>query len=108
MEKEDTNEPDFSSLNKYFRDDLGEKPEPVKVNTIIEDISISESVFRSYTYSEGNEVGTSEGYNKVEKISEEDKKKISPAKKKFLKDIEESDSLSIDTCISVGRDWGRG
>ena len=107
MEKEDLNEPDFSSLNKYFRDDEVDKPEPVKINTIVEDISISESHFVSYNYAEEDGVGVEKAFDKVEKISDEDKKKISPAKKKFIKDLEESDSLSIDTCLNVGRDWGK-
>jgi len=106
VEKGDENELDFSSLNKYFIEEGSEvaKPEPVKVNVITEDVSISESSFVSYNYAEEDGVGVEKAFDKVEKISDADKKKISPAKKKFLKDLDEADSLTVDTCTSVGQD----
>jgi hypothetical protein len=112
MEKIGESELDFSSLNKYFvDDDKIQKPEVVKVNMIVEDITIAESSFRNYSYTEGDSEkkvsGAQKSYDKTEKNSESNNKKISPAKKEFLNDLEESDSLSLDTCSNVGRDWSR-
>lgn len=109
--EEEEHEPDLNFLNKYFKeDDLVKKPETVKADTITEDVSISELPLNSYSYKgrEDDEVGTQKVFDKTEKISDEDKKLISSAKKEFLKDLEDSDSLSLDTCANVGRSWGRG
>ncbi len=95
-------EPDFSSLNKYFISDELKKPEPVKVNTIIEDVSIRESSFVSYENTEKeDEILTSEIKQKIEK-------KGNPDKIKFLQRLSDDDnSLTIDTCNSVSKDWKR-
>ncbi len=100
----DENEPDFSSLNKYFKEDseIGDV-NPVKVRTITEDISISESSFTSY----GNkEVETQIVNKEVEKEFVKGSGKVTNAKKEFLKSLED-ESLTVDTCSNVNRDWNR-
>jgi len=97
MEKEEE-EPDFSSLNKYFKDDDSTKTEEIKVvKTIIEDVSISS--FESYDRNENRE----DDYREEESSNP---KKISPEKKEFLKSMED-DGLNLDTCANVNRDWNR-
>ena len=104
MEKDIKEEPDFSSLNKYFKEDI-KKTKPVKIKTIIEDISISELQV-SYFGGEA-EIETRGDNQEIEKESIEGSKKVVDAKKEFLKFIEEDDSLKLDICASVNRDWGR-
>src|SRR3989344_3797221 len=99
MEKEDKDEPDFSSLNKYFRDDdLAVKKEIKVVKTIIEDVSISESTFRHYESEEfGREIDSEEESSNI------NSKKISSEKKEFLKSLD-NDGLNLDTCSSINKD----
>ena len=66
MEEE---EHDFSSLNKYFKDeDLIDKTESVKVvKTIIEDISAAESSFRDYESEEETKIWSFSRYGLYER-----------------------------------------
>jgi len=89
---------DFSSLNKYFKsEDLAKEVESVKVKTITEDVSIGESSFGSF---ESEEVEVQEINCKVEKEG-------SASRKEFLKS-QEDESLTLDTCAKVNKDWNRG
>jgi len=103
-EKEDDNfrdiedEPDFSSLNKYFReDDSIQKNEPVKIKTITEDVSISGPSFRAYENEK--EIANPKIHQKIEKKGSQDKID-------FLKSLDE-DSLTLDICASVNKNWNR-
>jgi len=99
IKKDEDSRHDFSSLNKYFIDDskIDKKVLP-KQKIITEDVSISESSFGNYESSEETE--TPKTHQKIEK-------KGCPDKIKFLKSIEENDSLTLDTCASVNKDWNR-
>ena len=104
MEKDIKEEPDFSSLNKYFKEGL-ERTEKPKIKMIVEDVRISGHEV-SY-FSEEAEIETRVDNQEIEKESIEGSKKVVDAKKEFLKFIEEDDSLKLDICASVNRDWGR-
>jgi|SRR3989344_8501524 len=99
MEEE---EHDFSSLNKYFKDeDLIDKTESVKVvKTIIEDISVVESSFGDYESEE--EIETQD----IDCNIKENSSKVSLERKKFLEDLG-GESLTLDTCRNVNKDWNR-
>jgi len=93
---------DFSSLNKYFKkEDLDENCEPVNnVKTIIEDVSINESSFRLYESEREVEI------RNVVDCESEFSDKTSLERKSFLKELED-ESLDLDTCNKVNKDWGR-
>ena len=108
-EKRETNllnnkekEPDFSSLNKYFLDgSLIKKPEPIKVKTIIEDVSINEQYFRKYEPEK--EIETQVKTREIEKnLGSSGSEKVTLAKQKFLKSLGD-ESLTLDTCTNLNK-----
>jgi len=98
---------DFSSLNKYFKDDdLIKKTEPVKVKTITEDVSISEPYSKNYEYDKDAEEIDLDDINKSIKKELNKDSKIVSVKKEFIKSLED-DSLTLDICKNINRDWNR-
>jgi len=101
---EEVSEPDYSSLNKYFIEDSEVKKEdPVsKVKTIVEDIAISESPFSSFEKEKESLIESMD----VEKELIDEASVDTESRKEFLKELDD-DSLNLDTCSNVSRDWGR-
>ena len=99
MEEEDLSEEehDFSSLNKYFKDDDSINAPDKIVKTIVEDVSVS--AFDSYDKDENQEIDYAEEESN-------NPKEISLEKKEFLKSLEE-DGLNLDACVNLNRDWNR-
>ena len=91
-------EPDYSSLNKYFKkDNLTTGNEPVKIKTITEDVSISD--FSSDFYGDKSDEDIM-----ITKPKEIIVKKGCPHKIEYLKSIKD-ESLTTDICKSVNKDW---
>jgi len=101
-------EPDYSSLNKYFIDDSKVKKEvSVNVKMIVEDVSVTGYSFGGSSLGFGRkekEIETQISGREIEK--EVSSKKDTESRKEFLKELED-DSLTLDTCSSVNRDWGK-
>jgi len=114
VEKENKGISDF--ISKYLRDDSDVKPvnglsifrfrnEKVTetFNNVGEPDSYSEEV-KGYGKREDNKFEEGESSEPREKI--EVKSPIAEAKKEFLDEIE-NQSLTLDTCSQINRDWGR-
>jgi hypothetical protein len=107
---DDEPEPDYSSLNKYFIDDSKvEKKESDNVKTVVEDVSLPTNEFSFEGSSprfggKEKEIETQTSGGEIEK--EVSSKKDTGARKEFIKELED-DSLTLDTCSNVSRDWGK-
>jgi len=102
-DEDESEERDYSSLDKYFIDDSKiDRKVPVKVKTIVENVSISVSSFEFG--GKEKEIDTQISGRKIER--EISSKKDTESRKEFINELED-DSLTLDTCSSVNRDWGK-
>ncbi len=106
--EEEEHEPDYSSLNKYFKEDneLNRTVKP-KQKIITEDVSINETT--TLFHSAEEEIETSVRNKKVKIETENDEgdtsKELIQAKKEFFQSLDDEDSLDLNTCANINRNW---